>query len=248
MGQVDENVALALRVAERAAASGAQYILFHENMVHEYPPNAAEVAEPVPGPVTERFAAFCARHQVCIGFGMTTRGRPRPYNAAVFVNSRGEIAATYAKRSLVSRAGYETYMAKLEGRPISMAGNERLLEDEVFQPGSQYLVFDWDGIGVGVLVCADTGRDDYWAAIRERDAKVIFCPFNNPGLRLYHPRILDQVREFGVYFVGANRAGSYPMGLPGRGQSLIADPHGNVLADCGGAVNSFRIAALPLER
>jgi predicted amidohydrolase len=216
-------------------------------MVHEYPPNAAELAEPVPGPVTERFAAFCARHQVCIGFGMTTRGQPRPYNAAVFVNSRGEIAATYAKRSLVNRVGYETYMAKLEGRAICMAGNERLLEDEVFQPGKEHLVFDWDGIRAGVLICADTGRDDYWAAIRERGAKVIFCPFNNPGIRLYHPRLLDQVREFGAYFVGANRAGSYPMGLPGRGQSLIADPHGKVLADCGGAVNSFAVADLLME-
>jgi len=248
MGQVDENVALALRVAERAAAAGAHYILFHENMVHEYPPNAAELAEPVPGPVTARFADFCAQHKVCVGFGMTMRAHPRPYNAAVFINARENILATYAKRSLVSRAGYETYMAKLEERPINMTGHERLLEDEVFQPGKQHLVFDWDGILAAILICADTGRDDYWAAIRDRGAEVLFCPFNNPGLRLYHPRILDQVKQFGMYFVGANRAGYYPMGLPGRGQSLIADPRGNILADCGSDVNSFAIAAAPLQR
>jgi len=96
----------------------------------------------------------------------------------------------------------------------------------------------------GVLICADTGRDDYWAAIRDRGAEVLFCPFNNPGVRLYHPRILDQVKEFGMYFVGANRVGSYPMGLPGRGQSLIADPRGNVLADCGSTVNAFAMGDL----
>ena len=175
------------------------------------------------------------------------RGEPRPYNAAVFINSRGEIAATYAKRSLVSRVGYETYMAQVENRPINMNGNERLLEDEVFQPGADHLVFDWDGVRAGALICADTGRADHWAGIRDLGATVIFCPFNNPGLRLYSPRILDRIREFGLYFAGANRAGSYPMGLPGRGQSLIADPHGHVLADCEGEVNSFAIAALPIR-
>jgi len=246
MGRVEENVALALSVAERATASGAEYILFHENMAHEYPPDAAEIAEPVPGVVTRRFGAFCAERRMRVGFGMTMRGEPRPYNAAVFMNARGEVAATYAKRSLVSRAGYEVYMAQVEGRPINMNGYERLLEDEVFQPGGEHVVFDWDGLRAGVLICADTGREDHWAAIRDRGASVLFCPFNNPGLRLYHPRILEQVKKSGLYFVGANRAGSYPMGLPGRGQSIIADPQGNVLADCGGGVNTFAIASLPV--
>jgi predicted amidohydrolase len=247
MGQVEENVTLALSVAECAVAAGAEYILFHENMVHEYPPNAAELAEPAPGPVTERFGAFCARHGVCIGFGMTMRGEPRPYNAAVFINARGEVAATYAKRSLVSCAGYETYMAQREGRPICMAGHERLLEDEVFQPGDKDCVFDWGSVRAGALICADTGRDDYWSAIRDLGATVLFCPFNNPGLRLYHPRIIEQIRTHGLYFVGANRAGSYPMDLPGRGQSIIADPLGNLLAACDGEVNAFITADLPVR-
>lgn len=246
MGRVDDNVALALSVAERAVASGAEYVLFHENMVHEYPPNAWELAEPVPGKVTDRFAAFCAQHGVCVGFGMTMQGAPRPYNAAVFIDARGQIAAVYAKRSLVSRAGYEQYMAQIEGRPINMTGHERLLEDQVFQPGSEHKVFDWGGVRAGVLICADTGRADYWEAIKERGATVIFCPFNNPGVLLYHPRLLDQVRHSGLYFVGTNRAGSYPMGLPGRGQSLLADSTGNVLATCESRVNTFAAADMPI--
>jgi len=247
MACVAENVTLALTAAERAVAAGAEYLLFHENMVHEYPPNAAELAEPAPGPVTDRFAAFCARHSVRVGFGMTMRGDPKPYNAAVFINARGEIAATYAKRSLVRRAGYEEYMAGLEGRAINMDGHERLLEDEVFQPGKEDLVFDWDKVSAGALICADVGRAEHWAAIKDRGASILFCAFNNPGLRLYSPRILDQVREYGLYFVGANRAGSYPIGLPARGQSLIADPRGNLLADCAGAVNTFAIADLAVR-
>ncbi|UCH33198.1 MAG: carbon-nitrogen hydrolase family protein [Armatimonadota bacterium] len=247
MGATRDNVALALRIAERAVAAGAGYLLFHENMVHEYPPNAADAAEPVRGAVTDRFAAFCSDHRVRLGFGMTMRAAPRPFNAAIFINARGKIAATYAKRSLVTRAAYETYMARLEGRPIDMTGHERLLEDEVFQPGTADLVFDWDGIRAGVLICADTGRDDYWATLAARRAAVLFCPFNNPGLRLYHPRIFDQIKALGGYFVGANRAGSYPMGLPGRGQSFVADPMGNVIADCGGGVNTFAVADLSLD-
>jgi len=248
VGEVERNVTLALCVAEQAVAAGAQYLLFHENMVHEYPPNAAALAEPVPGLATHRLAAFCHEHGACVGFGMTMRATPRPYNAAVFIDARGEIAATYAKRSLVTRAAYETYMAEREGRTINMTGHERLLEEEVFQPGGQDLVFDWDGIRAGALICADTGRDDYWATLKARGAQILFCPFNNPGLRLYHPRILDQIRAFGGYFVGANRAGSYPMGLPGRGQSLIADATGKVLADCGGEVNTFAIAEIMIGR
>jgi len=244
MGEVARNVALALSVAQRAVGAGAQYLLFHENMVHEYPPDAADLAQPVPGAVSDRFAEFCAHRQVCVGFGLTMRAEPRPYNAAIFINSSGEIAATYAKRSLVPRAAYETYMAQLEGRLIDMTGYERLLEEEVFQRGSQDLVFDWEGVRAGALICADTGRDDYWAMLKQRGARVLFCLFNNPGLRLYHPRIFDQIRAFGGYFVGANRAGSYPMGLPGRGESFIADPQGRVLADCGGEVNAFAVATL----
>jgi len=282
-GQVDENVGLALSVGERAIASGAQYILFHENMVHEYPRNAAEVAEPAPGSVTDRFAAFCQRHRVCIGFGMTMRprergvaasslrpplagvggvgpaeslraeprpfgsARGRPFNAAVFINSAGEIAATYAKRNLVRRAGMVAYMQQREGRPIELTGCDGLVDDEVFQPGWGDVVFDWDGVRAGALICADTSRAEFWKAIKERGATAAFCPFNNPGLRYYHPRILDPVREFGLYFIGANRVGSYPMGLPGRGQSLIADPGGNVLADCAGQINTFAVADLPIR-
>jgi len=247
MGEVDANVTLALSVAERAVTAGAAYILFHENMVHEYPPNAAELAEPIPGLVTERFAEFCARRRVRIGFGMTMRAEPRPHNAAVFMNARGDIAATYAKRSLVTRNAYETYMAQLEGRAIEMTGHERLLEEEVFERGGEDLIFDWDGVRAGVLICADTGRDDYWATLRQRGAAVLFCPFNNPGLRLYHPRIFDQIRAFGGYFAGANRAASYPMGLPGRGESFIANSEGHVLADCGGEINAFVVADVSLD-
>ena len=248
MGDVQGNIALALEVAEKAVAADAEYILFHENMVHEYPPDAAELAEPMPGPATDRFSEFCARRRVCVGFGMTLRADPRPYNAVVFVNGKGAVAATYAKRSLVTRAAYETYMAQLEGRPIDMTRHERLLEDEVFQRGQTDLVFDWDGIVAGALICADTGRDDYWAFLKRQGAGVIFCPFNNPGIRLYHPRLADQVRAFAGYFVGANRTGSYPMGLPGRGQSVIIDPDGEVVADCGSAVNSFAIIELRFDQ
>lgn len=248
MGDVQGNIALALEVAEKAVAAGAEYILFHENMVHEYPLNAAALAEPVSGRATARFGEFCATRQVCIGFGMTLQADPRPYNAAVFVNSKGEVAATYAKRSLVTRAAYETYMARLEGRRINMTGHERLLEDEVFQSGHADLVFDWDGIVAGALICADTGRDDYWATLRRQGAAIIFCPFNNPGIRVYHPRLFDQVRAFAGHFVGANRTGSYPMGLPGRGQSVIIDSNGEVIADCGGAVNTFAVVEIRFDQ
>lgn len=245
-GRVQENVDLALQVAARAAAAGARYLLCHENMVHEYPPDAPGLAEPVPGPVTDRFAAFCARHRVNLAFGMTVRAQPRPLNAAVFITAGGEVAAVYAKRSLVGRAGYQGYLAPLEGRQVNMDAFPWLLEDQVFQAGSQHLVLDWDGLRAGALICADTGRDDYWQAIRDLGAAVLFCPFNNPGIRLYHPRLLDQVRQWGLHFVGANRAGCYPMDLPGRGQSLIAGPDGQVLADAGAGVNTFISADLPL--
>ena len=75
IGQTQANLQSMQTWTARAAEQGAQLILFPElNMSgHTLAPVAAEIAEPVPGPITEQVIELAARQQMIICFGILER-------------------------------------------------------------------------------------------------------------------------------------------------------------------------------
>ena len=91
-----------------------------------------ELAEPVPGPSTERFGSLARLHQLYLVFSLVERDGPLIYNTAVLIGADGGLVGKYRKVCLP--------------REEVEAG---------IVPGGEYPVFETRFGKVGLMVCYD---------------------------------------------------------------------------------------------
>ena len=95
------NIAAALDLIDRAAATGARLIALPEVWPYLGPDDVSrDQAETIPGPITERLAQRARRHGIYIHGGSiyeTRPGDPGMYNTTVVIDPTGEIIARYSK-------------------------------------------------------------------------------------------------------------------------------------------------------
>lgn len=122
--------------AARAAAAGARLLVTPEMSLTGFANGADrvdELAEPVPGPLTDRVAATAAEHGLAIAVGLPVRTPAGVANTVVVVDSDGSLLAGYAKAHLYGD-----------------------VDRDAFVPGDVGVVqFRLDGVVVGLLVCYD---------------------------------------------------------------------------------------------
>lgn len=108
-------------------------------------------------------------------------------------------------------------------------------EDEVYTAGQAHLVVDLKGWKVRPFVCYDL-RFPVWSANRGREYDLAVYVANWPETRAYHWRSLLTARaiENQAYVAGVNRVGVDGNNIAYNGESVIVDPEGNVLHQCGG--------------
>jgi predicted amidohydrolase len=113
----------------------------------------ADVAEPVPGPVTERLGEFARRKKVWLVAGVYERERQAIYNTAVLIDRSGRVAGRYRK-VYIPREEYEGGIS----------------------PGSDYPVFQTDFGIIGMMICWDVQYSDPARALALRGAELIAMP------------------------------------------------------------------------
>lgn len=132
----EAGLAAVADAAGRAAAAGARLLVTPEMSLTGYAIGAdrvAELAEPVPGPLTDRVAAIAAEHGLAIAVGLPVRTPAGVANTVVVVDSDGSLLAGYAKAHLYGD-----------------------VDRDAFVPGDVGVVqFRLDGVVVGLLVCYD---------------------------------------------------------------------------------------------
>jgi 5-aminopentanamidase len=132
----EAGLAAVADAAARAAAAGARLLVTPEMSLTGYAIGAdrvAELAEPVPGPLTDRVAAIAAEHGLAIAVGLPVRTPAGIANTVVVVDSDGSLLAGYAKAHLYGD-----------------------VDRDAFVPGDVGVVqFRLDGVTVGLLVCYD---------------------------------------------------------------------------------------------
>jgi len=170
--------------------------------------SALALAEPIPGPATERLAELAERCGGHLVVGLAERKGERLYNSAALIGAAGVIGV-YRKVHLFRR------------------------EKQIFDPGdSGFAVFRVGELRLGVMVCFDWAFPEAAGTLARRGAQLIAHPAN---LVLPHARRAMPVRclENRVFAITANRYGTEP-GPDGplvfRGESLIAAPSGEELA------------------
>jgi omega-amidase len=171
-------------------------------------------AEPESGE-TETFLQALAQEYRCFiiaGLIVKPATEGRALNQALAISPDGTILARYTKR-----------------RPFSLGG-----ESAVHAPGRAPVVFDWQGLKIGLLVCYDLRFPELARDLARLGAEVIVCIAAWPVKRISHWMTLLQARaiENQAYVIGVNRTGHEPE-YSYNGRSLVVDPHGVIIADAG---------------
>jgi len=232
----EENLTRATEKIREAAKRGAQVISLHELFAGEYfcrTEDAAlfDLAEPVPGPTTERLAKVAKELKVAFVVSVFERRAAGVYhNTCAVLDADGSYLGKYRKMHIPDDPLY--------------------YEKFYFTPGDLgFLNFDTKYARVGVQICWDQWYPEGSRLTAMKGAQVIFYP-TSIG---WHPQEkaeagaaqLDSWKTIqrahavanGIYVAVVNRVGyegkpeKGDTGLEFWGNSFVADPSGQVMAE-----------------
>jgi N-carbamoylputrescine amidase len=229
----NQNLAKAEWKIREAAGRGAQIICLQELFRSEYfcrEEDAAQfaLAEPVPGPSTERLGALAKELGVALIASLFERRAAGLYhNTAAVIDADGSLAGLYRKMHIPDDPLY--------------------YEKYYFTPGDLgFLNFDTRFGRIGVLICWDQWYPEAARLSAMAGAGILFYPtaigWHPSEKALDGAAQLDAWRTIqrahaianGVYVAAVNRVGCE--GPPGEGlefwgSSFMADPFGQVIAE-----------------
>ena len=120
-------------------------------------------------------------------------------------------------------------------------------EDRLFTAGNSRLNFSFRGVRIAPYICYDL-RFPVWSRNPEGSDLIIYAA-NWPERRRNVWNILLKARaiENQCYVAGSNRTGTDGEGIPYRGESMIVDPKGEIIASAGTEKNCSASAELSLN-
>jgi N-carbamoylputrescine amidase len=246
----EQNLEQALSGVRRAASAGAQIVCLPELFRTPYfcqrqDPSLFDLAEPIPGPTTERLSGAARETGTALIASLFERRAPGIYhNTAVLFDADGSLRGIYRKMHIPDDPLY--------------------FEKYYFTPGDLgFQAFDTRFGRVGVLVCWDQWYPEAARLTAIRGAHFIFYP-TAIG---WHPR---EKAEFGagqhqaweliqrshalangVYVAAVNRVGhegDANGGLEFWGGSFVSDPFGVVLRRASHEAEEVLVVACDLGR
>ncbi len=211
-----------LPMIDEAGEKGVQILCLQEMFNGPYfcpsqDPRWYESAEPVPGPTTERLAAYAKNHAMVIIVPLYEKAmRGVYYNTAAVIDADGTYLGKYRKQHIPQVAGF--------------------WEKFFFKPGNGgYPVFDTRYAKVGVYICYDRHFPEGARCLGLNGAEIVFNPSATvAGLSQYLWKLEQPAHAVANgYFVGAiNRVGVEPPWEIGKfyGTSYFVNPRGEFVA------------------
>jgi predicted amidohydrolase len=229
--QEDEDSAEA---AVRAAAlAGAALVLLPEIATLPYfafanPALWRDLAEPVEGRLTQRFAALARQIGIVLVLPLFERGSDgRNYNSVAVFGPDGNIVPA------VDQSGTK----RLTARKLHLAPAEGEFDElDHFIRGEAIGVHRVDMLSFGCLICYDRRFPETWRALRSLGADLALVPVAGPGgddSGFFLAELRTHARENGLYACAANKIGiefATESAVPSHGDSCIVSPNGDVLA------------------
>jgi 5-aminopentanamidase len=195
-----------------AGAAGAIMLVAPEVYLPGYNQNdIPALAQPRDGAWVARLSALTAKARCGLVVGYSERDGEQTYNAAIALGPDGEPLAHYRK--------------------IQLYG---LREKAIFTPGAGYVTFDLAGTKAAILICYDIEFAPHVAAVAAQGVTLLLVPTANmvPFTHVVRATVPAMAANYGVTIAYANYCGTEG-DLAYVGGSLIAGPHGEVLAQAG---------------
>jgi len=243
----DENLEKAAARVEEAARKGAQVVCLPEMYRTHYfcqREDAAlfDLAETIPGPSTERFAALSRKHGIAVVVPIFEKRAPGLYHNSAVILDQGERVGLYRK--------------------MHIPDDPAFYEKFYFTPGDLgFRAFDTRAGRIGALICWDQWYPEGARLTALQGATVLFYP-TAIG---WHPHEKEQFGAAqrdawttiqrshaianGVFVASVNRVGHE--GVPGLqfwGSSFLCDPFGVVVAEASTDKEEILIGEIDLAR
>ena len=225
----EANLEKILFWTEKAAAEGAQLIVFPECALTGYVFNSREEALPfmetIPGPATDRLADLCRELGVHAVFGLLEVDGDKCYNAAALIGPQG-LVGKYRKNHL------------------PLLGIDRFVDH-----GNRPFEVHRTPIGnIGMHICYDCQFPESARIMTLQGADILALPTNWPGTRDYISKYVINTRaiENKVHVVAVDRVG-VERGVRFLGRSKIVDAWGNTLARGGARKEEILLSEVSLE-
>ncbi|NEY89742.1 nitrilase-related carbon-nitrogen hydrolase [Tabrizicola oligotrophica] len=211
-GDIDAACAALEAALRAAAAAGADVLVAPEVFLPGYNQSRiADLALARDGAVLARLSAAAKAGQTALVFGYAEALEGRVYNSALCFGPDGQTLAQYRK--------------------IQLYGPR---EKAIYFPGDAFVTFDLAGRKLALLICYDIEFAPHVAALAARGVEAILVPTANmmPFTHVVRHTVPAMAANHGLAIAYANYCGSEG-DLTYVGGSLIAGPHGEVLAQAG---------------
>lgn len=226
----DLNLKKAESLVREAAAGGAKLVCLQELFNTIYFPYEIEVrhtelAEPIPGPTTDRLQTIAVECGVVIVAPIYEKATDAPllYNSAAVINADGSLVGTYRKSSI----------------PLAYTESIVGIEKYYFAPGDTgFITFDTPfDVRFGILICYDRHFPEAARSLALQGAQMILVPTATTGMSrdIWELELRGHAVANLCYVGGVNRVGVDSGGDTRHwyGSSLWVGPSGQVLAQAG---------------
>ena len=219
---VDVNVGTAERLLGEAAAGGAELAALPEVFAfYGSHARARELAEPVPGPITERLAAVARAHGMwVVGGSIAERDGGHVYNTSTLFDREGELVARYRKIHLFD---------------VDIAGQPALRESGLYAAGDQLVTHETDLGRIGLSICYDLRFPELYRGLVSLGSEMLSVPSAFTAVTgQAHWEVLLRARaiEDQCVVIAPAQWGRWGPPEDGRrtyGHSMVVDPWGRVL-------------------
>jgi len=234
----DVNVEKGLANLERAVAQGAEVICFAELAFTPFYPqeeargDVSHLAEAIPGPTTEAFAAAATHHGVVVVLNLFERDGDNTYDSSPVINTDGSIMGT-------------TRMIHITDYPC-------FHEKGYYTPGDRGVPVYQTTFGrMGIAICYDRHYPEYMRALAVAGAQVVVVPqagaVDEWPEGLYEAELQVAAFQNGYFTALCNRVGKETC-IEFAGESFVCAPDGRVLARAGGGTDEILICDLDLAQ
>ena len=216
-GSVSENLKKSIKAIERAAADGAQLILFPEVQLTEFFPqypgqNVAHYRIERDSPVIKAFCDAAKDNHIMAVPNVYLCENGKPYDASLLIDSDGEILGVQ--------------------KMVHIAQADKFFEQDYYTPADDgFKVFD-TGLGkIGIVVCFDRHYPESVRTEALMGADIILIPTVNTKAEpseMFEWELKVQAFHSSVFIAMCNRVGTEG-DMDFSGESIVVDPNGDTV-------------------
>jgi N-carbamoylputrescine amidase len=235
----DDNLRRALAAMDRAAAAGARVAIFAELALERFfpqcpsMPEAAELAETIPGPISDAVSARAAEHGLVTVFNMyEIDEQGRYFDSSPVFDSDGSLLGVTRMVHITDYAWFH--------------------EKAYYHPGDRGApVYETAAGRIGVAICYDRHYPEYMRALGVAGAEFVAIPQAGAAGEwpegMYEAEVRAAAFQNGYFVALCNRVGLEDE-LDFAGESFVCDPEGRVLARAKSGEDDLLIVDVDLAR